>query len=429
MADANQSEGSEKVRNTGEADAHARDTADLVARRSYGKLVAFLAARTRDVAAAEDALSEAFASALADWPRNGCPANPEAWLLTVARRKVIDMYRGQRRLEHAGEELRVLAEGLEAAAAAAEIPDQRLALMFACAHPAIDSGIRAPLILQVILGLDAKMIASAFLTSPEAMGKRLVRAKEKIRQAAIPFRVPERDELPARLGTVLDAIYAAFTEGWTDPGGTDVVRRDLTEEAFFLARLAVELLPSEPEALGLLALMLHAEARRRARRSELGEYIPLADQNQDLWDAQMIFEAEDLLRRASTFRSVGRYQLEAALQSAHVYRCRTGQANWEEIVQLYDALFALVGSPVVAINRALAVAELRGPAAALDAMPDAASDARLADYQPYWAARAELLFRTGAHSEARQAYEIAIGLERDPAVRRFLQERQSALDL
>lgn len=429
MPDANQSEGFETARNTGEADAHARDTADLFARRSYGKLVAFLAARTRDVAAAEDALSEAFASALADWPRNGCPANPEAWLLTVARRKVIDMYRGQRRHELAGEELRVMADGLEAAAAAAEIPDQRLALMFACAHPAIDAAIRAPLILQVILGLDAKMIASAFLTSPEAMGKRLVRAKEKIRQAAIPFRVPEREELPARLGTVLDAIYAAFTEGWTDPGGTDVVRRDLIEEAFFLARLAVELLPSEPEALGLLALMLHAEARRGARRNELGEYVPLAEQDQDLWDVSMILEAEDLLRRASIFHSVGRYQLEAALQSAHVYRCRTGQANWAEVVQLYDALLALAGSPVVAINRALAIAELNGVDAALDAMPNAASDARLADYQPYWAARAELLVRAGAHSEARQAYEIAIGLERDPAVRRFLLERQSALDV
>ena len=412
---------------SGESDEQARRTADAVARRSYGKLVAFLAARTRDVAAAEDALSEAFTAALADWPRNGCPSNPEAWLLTVARRKAIDMHRGLRRHELAADELRVMAEGFDAAASAAEIPDQRLALMFACAHPAIDAGIRAPLILQVILGLDAKAIASAFLMSSAAMGKRLVRAKDKIRQAGIPFRVPEREELPARLGTVLDAIYATFAEAWTDPGGTDVVRRDLREEAFFLARIATKLLPDEPEARGLLAFMLHAEARRRARRNANGDYIPLAEQDSAQWDSQMIFEAEELLRRASAVGSIGRYQLEAALQSAHVYRCRTGRANWADVVKLYDALFALTGSPVVAINRALAIAEVRGTRAGLDAMPDPAADARLAEYQPYWAARAELLAKTGAHNEARQAYEIAIGLERDDAVRRFLQQRRSAL--
>jgi len=410
-----------------ETDAQARSTADAVARRSYGKLVAFLAARTRDVAAAEDALSEAFASALADWPRNGCPSNPEAWLLTVARRKAIDMHRGLRRHELAADELRVMAEGLDAAVSAAEIPDQRLALMFACAHPAIDAGIRAPLILQVILGLDAKAIASAFLMSPAAMGKRLVRAKDKMRHAGVPFRVPQREELAGRLDTVLDAIYAAFAEGWTDPVGTDVVHRDLTEEAFFLARIATELLPEEPEAFGLLAFMLHAEARRHARRDANGDYVPLAEQDSALWDSQMIFEAEELLRRASSHSSIGRYQLEAALQSAHVYRCRTGYANWADVVKLYDALLALTASPVVAINRALAIAELHGASAGLEAIPDMAADARLAEYQPYWAARAELLSKTSAQNEAHSAYGMAIGLERDDAVRRFLQRRQSAL--
>jgi RNA polymerase sigma-70 factor (ECF subfamily) len=283
------------------------------------------------------------------------------------------------------------------------------------------------LILQVVLGLDAKTIGSAFLTSPAAMGKRLVRAKDKIRQAGIPFIVPEREELSGRLDTVLDAIYAAFAEGWTDPGGTDIARRDLTEEALFLARLVTELLPQESEALGLLALVLHAEARRRARRQGDGEYVPLAEQDPELWDWQMIYEAEALLRRASALGSIGRYQLEGALQSAHVYRRRTGHANWAEVVQLYDALLALAGSPVVAINRALAIAELQGASAALRAMPEVTADARLAEYEPYWAARAELLARTGAHGEARRAYEMAIGLERDPAVRRFLQRRQSAL--
>ncbi len=405
-------------------DAEARSTADAIARRSYGKLVAFLAARTRDVAAAEDALSEAFVSALTDWPRNGCPSNPEAWLLTVARRKMIDVARRRGTSDAATPQLQILAEGLDAAVADADIPDRRLSLMFACAHPAIEAGIRAPLMLQVVLGLDAKTIASAFLIAPAAMGKRLVRAKDKIRHARIPFRIPEREELPGRLATVLDAVYAAFAEGWTDPGGTDIARRDLIGEAMFLARLVTELLPEEPEALGLLALMLHAEARRHARRNGDGEYVPLAEQDPALWDARMIIEAEALLRRAGAPGSLGRYRLEAALQSAHVYRRRTGQANWVEVVQLYDALSALTGSPVVAINRALAIAELHGAGAALEAMPDVAADGRLAEYQPYWAAQAELLARTGAPGEARRAYEIAIGLERDPAVRRFLQRRQ-----
>jgi len=413
--------------NARDGDAQARSTADAVARRSYGKLVAFLAARTQDVAQAEDALSEAFAAALADWPRNGCPSNPEAWLLTVARRKMIDVARRRRSGEVAGGQLQLLAEGMAAAAADADIPDHRLALMLACAHPAIEAGIRAPLILQAVLGLDAKTIASAFLMSPAAMGKRLVRAKDKIRQAGIPFNIPEREELPGRLDTVLDAIYAAFTEGWADPGGIDVLRRDLTEEAMFLARLVTGLLPEEPEALGLLALILHAQARRRARRNADGEFVPLAEQDPASWDSQMIAEAEALLRHAGTLGSIGRYQLEGALQSAHVHRCRTGHANWAEVVQLYDALFALAGSPVVAINRALALAEMHGAGAGLEAMPEGAADARLAEYQPYWAARAELLAKTGAQDEARRAYEIAIGLERDPAVRRFLQRRQSAL--
>jgi predicted RNA polymerase sigma factor len=410
-----------------EGDEQARSTADAVARRSYGKLVAFLVARTRDVAAAEDALSEAFAAALADWPVKGCPANPEGWLLKVARRKAIDRARGQRRDELASAQMQMMAEGLDAAATHEEIPDQRLALMLVCAHPAIEAGIRAPLILQVVLGLDARTIASAFLTSPAAMGKRLVRAKEKIREAGIPFRIPQREELPARVDTVLNAIYAAFTEGWTDPAGTDTVRRDLTQEALYLARLVTSLLPDQPEALGLLALMLHSEARRRARRQADGEYVPLAEQDAALWDSQMIAEAEALLHRASVLGAIGRYQLEGALQSAHMHRRRTGRANWAEVVQLYDALFALDGSPVVALNRALAIAETEGAAAALRAIENVAADVRLAEYQPYWAARAELLVKTGAYEEARHAYEIAIGLEHDPAVRRFLQKRQAGV--
>ncbi len=413
--------------NSQESEAQARHTAEAVARCSYGKLVAFLAARTRDVAAAEDALSEAFTAALAEWPLKGCPENPEAWLLTVARRKTIDAARRRHTAETSAGQLQVMAESLDAAASEPQIPDRRLALMFVCAHPAIEAPIRAPLMLQVVLGLDAKTIGSAFLVSPATMGKRLVRAKDKIRQAAIPFSVPEREQLPSRLDAVLDAIYAAFAEGWTDPGGGDVIRRGLTEEAFFLARLVAELLPEQPEALGLLALMLYAEARRPARRDAQGEYVPLARQEPALWSSPMISEAETLLLRASALGSVGRYQLEGALQSAHVYRCRTGYANWPAVVELYDALWAISASPVVAINRALAMAEMYGASAALGELTKIAADVRVAEYQPYWAARAELLARAGAHNEARHAYEIAIGLERDASVRRFLRRRQSAL--
>ena len=408
-------------------DEQAQSAADAVARRSYGKLVAFLASRTQDVAAAEDALSEAFAAALSEWPRNGCPANPEGWLLTVARRKMIDVFRGQNRRQLVSVEIQSIADVLATAPTDTEIPDERLAMMFACAHPALDPAIRAPMILQAVLGLDAARIASAFLASPAAMGKRLVRAKIKIRQTAIPFRVPGREELPGRLDVVLQAIYAAFSEGWTDPGGADAVRRDLAEEAIYLARLVSELLPNEPEALGLLALLLHAESRRKARRSLTGDFIPLAQQDPSLWNADQIDEAESLLHRASTLGVIGRFQLEAAIQSAHADRCRTGKPNWAFIIQLYDGLFALSQSPVVAINRAVAIAEIHGASAGLDVLSSLEADSRLAQYQPYWAARAELLARTGAFAQARHAYEIAIGLERDEAVRRFLDARRSAL--
>ena len=431
--------------------AHA--TAEAVARTSYGKLVAFLAARTHDLASAEDALSEAFASALADWPANGTPANPEAWLLTVARRKLIDAARRNKTAEAASPELQLIAEHAQSDASDAvntspggavslapppdflrgtgatqEIPDRRLALMFACAHPAIDEQVRAPLILQTILGLDAKRIASAFLVAPAAMGKRLVRAKEKIRVAGVPLEIPERDDLAPRLEAVLDAIYAAFAEGWNDPLGSDSLRADLTGEALYLSRLVAELLPDEPEALGLLALMLFAHARRRARRSAAGEYVPLAAQDTSLWDGAAIAEANAALAHAATFSRPGRLQLEAALQSAHTHRRLTRTNNWPDVVALYDALFALTRSPVVAINRAIALSETTGDArSALAALPDPANDPRLETYQPYWAARADLLARAGKIAEARQAYDLAVGLESDPAVRAFLLARRHLL--
>ena len=406
----------------------AGEAAAAAARRSYGRLVAYLSARTRDVAGAEDALSEAFAAALSDWPIGGVPRNPEAWLLAAARRKAIDAARRRRTAAEASSHVQLLAEETASMTEhSAPIPDERLGLMFACAHPAIDPAVRAPLILQTVLGFDAATIASAFLVAPATMGQRLSRAKAKIRLAGIPFRAPEREDMAERLDTVLVAIYAAFTEGWADPSGADARRGNLAEEAIWLGRLIVELLPNEPEALGLLALMLYSEARRAARRNERGDFVPLAKQDPSRWDRRLIDEAETLLRRASALNAIGRYQLEAALQSAHVARRRGGGVDWPAIVALYDALCALTGSPVAAINRAVALAETQGAAAGLSALDAVAPDERLAEYQPYWAARAELLARTGEFAEARAAYDLAIGLEADPAVRLFLQKRRALL--
>lgn len=405
----------------------AQAAAEAAARRSYGKLVAFLAARTRDVAAAEDALADAFAAALAHWPEAGVPEKPEAWLLVAARRKLADAARRHRTAIASASHLRLVAEELNAVSEETPVSDERLRLMFACAHPAIDEGVRAPLILQAILGFDAQAIGSAFLVSPAAMGQRLVRAKSRIKEAGIPFRLPEASDLPERLEAVLDAVYAAFAEGWSDPAGTETRRRDLAEEAIWLGRLLVSLMPDEPEARGLLALMLYAEARRASRRSADGGYVPLAQQDPRRWDQAMIDEAEALLLEASRGGRTGRFQLEAAVQSAHVIRRKSGSADWAAIVALYEALQDLTGSPVVAINRAVAIAEIDGPTAGLAALDAIGDDARLATYQPYWAARAGLLGRTGAIAEADAAYERAIGLETDPAVRRFLQERREML--
>ncbi len=406
-----------------------------MARRSYGKLLAFVCARTRDVAAAEDALAAAFEAALRDWPAHGVPANPEAWLLTTARRQAIDAARRRRTHDNALPDLLlfgdVSTEDYDADAARRAIPDDRLLLMFACAHPAIERNARAPLMLQTILGFDAAAIGSAFLVAPSTMGQRLVRAKAKIKQADIPFRLPGHDDLPERLDSVLEAIYATFTEGWSDPAGTEARGRNLTDEGIWLGHLVATLLPDAPEALGLLALMLHAQARRGARRDAQGGYVPLAAQDPTLWDTALIDDAEALLLRASRLGAIGRYQLEAAIQSAHVIRRRIGHADWPAIARLYDALLALTGSKVVAINRAVAIAETRGAAeglAALDAIDAAGPDARLADYQPYWAARAGLLARCGDTAAADAAYLRAIGLEADPAVRRFLQQRRGAAD-
>jgi RNA polymerase sigma-70 factor (ECF subfamily) len=306
--------------------AHVYQTAEAAARHSYSKLVAWLAARSGNVAAAEDALSEAFASALQTWPTQGCPQNPDAWLLTVARRKLIDHTRRQQP-EAGPDELDTIAASLDEAATTA-IPDRRLGLLFACAHPAIDAAIRSPLMLQVVLGLEAAQIASAFLMSPAAMSQRLVRAKTKIRQAGIPFHIPEREQMQERLEAVLDAIYAAFSEGWQDPAGADPARRELADEAIYLCRVVTELLPSEPEAFGLLALMLYAEARRGARRNSAGEFVPLQQQDTALWDTRMIDQGDgdsDSLQRALRHHRLAGRRTQSRPRSR---RSRDGRRDW-----------------------------------------------------------------------------------------------------
>jgi RNA polymerase sigma-70 factor, ECF subfamily len=403
----------------------AHEAAQKIARASYGKLIAYLARQTRDVAGAEDALSEAFAAALVDWPHKGVPDNPEAWLMAVAKRKIIDASRRKRSGEASTGHLQLMAEELEAMAShERHIPDERLALMFACAHPAIDPNIRSPLILQTILGLDAVDIGSAFLITPAAMGQRLARAKNKIKVAGIPFRVPERAELGERLDAVLEAIYAAYTKGWNDPAN---VQNNLAEEAIWLGQLIVGLIPDEAEALGLLALMLFLQSRRVARRGVSGEFVPLAEQEPSLWDSEMIAEAESQLLRAGELNAIGRYQLEAAIQSAHAARRITGSTDWEAIVELYRGLIKIIPSSVMAINLAVAVSEVEGPEAGLAALPDLAENVELMEFQPYWAARAALLSRAGLVADASEAYGMAIGLESDPAVRNFLLVKRSAL--
>lgn len=404
----------------------AAQTAERLARDSYGRLLAFLAARTRDLAGAEDALAEAFASALKSWPEQGVPANPDAWLLTVARRRQTDALR-RRQTRSAGEvHVMLIQDEIDEAAANPDtIPDRRLALIFACAHPDIEAGMRAPLILQTILGMTASDIAAAFLIPPATMGQRLVRAKARIKEMSIPFAVPEREDLAPRLDAVLEAIYAAYAKGWTEIGDTAADR--LADEAIWLGRLVVSLLPDEPEARGMLALMLYAEARRAARRDEAGAYVPLESQDIALWDEPQILLAEQLLREANKAGPTGRYQIEAAIQSAHVARRVSGTPNWESVVALYDVLLRLTNSPVVVLNRAAALAETEGLDAALSSLDSIADDKRMADYQPYWAARGHLAARAGRKDEAYQALTLAIGLSTDEAVRSYLANRRGQL--
>jgi predicted RNA polymerase sigma factor len=398
-------------------------TIERVARESYGRLVAYLSSHTRDVATAEDALSDALVAALAAWPRDGVPQNPEAWLLTTARHSFIDLVRHRRVAEASEPTLLLLSEESKEASGSMQFPDERLKLLFVCAHPAIDPAMHTPLMLQTVLGLDAARIAQAFLVSPTTMGQRLVRAKTKIRSGGIQFEVPQERELPQRLDAVLEAIYAAFGIGWDDMAGVDQSGRELAEEAIWLARVLLQLMPREAEVRGLLALMLHCEARRPARRGPDGRYIPLSEQDSQQWSLPLIEEAERHLVDASSRGPSGRFQLEAAIQSVHAERARSGRTEWIAIMLFYEQLIRISPTLGTRTGYAAAVGEANGPESGLAVLNGMDLDA-VSGYQPFWAVRAHLLQRLGKTSEAADALDRAIGLAEDPAVRQFLLQRR-----
>jgi RNA polymerase sigma-70 factor (ECF subfamily) len=401
----------------------ARRTIERVARESYGRLVAYLSVHTHDLASAEDALSDALVSALNHWPQDGVPKNPEAWLLTAARRALIDVIRHQHVVQASEPTLVLLTENSTEAALSTVFPDERLKLLFVCAHPAIDPAMHTPLMLQTVLGLDAARIAQAFLIAPKTMGQRLFRAKTKIRSGGIPFEIPQERDLQERLDAVLEAIYAAFGIGWDDMTGADQRGRDLAEEAMWLARVLLQLMPGEAEVRGLLALMLHCEARRPARRGPDGRYIPLSEQDPKQWSRPLIDEAERHLGEAFTQGRSGRFQLEAAIQSVHAERARTGRTDWAAIALFYEGLIRISPTLGTRAGYVAAVAEANGPEAGLAVLESIDPDS-VSHYQPYWAVRAHLLHRLGKTREASDAYERAIGLAEDPAVRRFLLEKR-----
>ncbi len=401
-----------------------RDAVSKVATESYGRLVATLAARLGDLAAAEDALGDALADALLSWPRRGIPENPAAWLLVAARRNATDAARRAGRGRAALAELERMSHAV-AESADLSWPDERLKLLMVCAHPAIDSGVRTPLMLQVIFRLEVAAIARAYLVSPAAMEQRLVRAKAKIRLAAIPFDIPGPDELPARLIDVQRAVYAAFTAG-RDEAAVDVAEADLLRRAALqLAGWLVELLPDEPECRGLLALLCFSESRvSPARQGGERPFVPLDEQDPNEWDATLIERGERELALASAFRQAGPFQIEAAIQSAHAERRRSGETPWAAIVHLYDRLLELRPTIGAAVARAAAVLNAVGPEAALAALAQLETQAVRA-YQPYWVVRANALATIDRHA-SEEAFHIAIGLTESAATRAFLERRRRA---
>ncbi len=389
-------------------------------REAYGRLVAILAARSRDIMAAEDALQDALMAALEQWPREGTPRDPEAWLMTVAKRRLLD---GHRRNALTQEIVAnwPMASAAQDHAVTTPLSDDRLELMLLCSHPAIDRAMHAPLMLQTVLGLNAERIAAAFLVSPSTMSQRLVRAKQKVRDAGIRFELPDPSVLEERISSLLDAIYAAYGTAWEDLAAAGPGRY-LHQEATLLCKAVLQRLPTHAEALGLLALMRYTEARDHARRDADGAYVPLSEQDVQRWDRDILMEAEATLRKAAAQGQLGRYQLEAAIQSAHVTARLTGRKDPEAILQLYEALVQFAPSIGALVAHAAAYAEVYGAEAGLQLL-DQLEPERVRTYQAFHALRAELFLRLQRFTEARIAYSKAIGSSMDPAVRQFLQRR------